>query len=211
MSAIDLKQNFSRILKTLEGQGMKTTNIAKSMGYTTTSQLHSILNGDGLVSTKAIISMIENLKVNPNYLFLGKGEMFLTDENEIEELRKKVQELEHNHNEAVKTVFSLYGIIQKLEKRNADLIDLTSAAIKYHKGQQEDKTGNETNNQVFDISKDIFNKKLQDTFKSIIPAVIEPITIGDVEKYLEGEAAKEEEKEKAKEKKITSSLIESKK
>ena len=211
MSAINLKQNFAKILSNLEGHGMKTTNIAKSMGYTTTSQLHSIIDGDSLVSTKAIISMIENLNVNPNYLFLGKGAMFLTDEDEIEELRKKVHELEHNHSEAVKTVYSLYGIIQKLEKRNADLIDLTSAAIKYHKGQQEDKTDNETNNQVFDISKDILNKKLQDTFKSITPAVIEPITIGDVEKFLEEEAKKEEEKEKAKEKKLPSSLIESKK
>lgn len=211
MNSIDLKQNFARILRTLEGQGMKTTNIAKSMGYTTTSQLHSIIDGDSLVSTKAIISMIENLKVNPNYLFLGKGAMFLTDEDEIEELRKKVHELEHNHSEAVKTVYSLYGIIQKLEKRNADLIDLTSAAIKYHKGQQEDKTDNETSNQLADISKDIFSKKLQDTFKSITRAVIEPITIGDVEKLLEEEAKKEEEKEKAKEKKLPSSLIESKK
>lgn len=96
-------------------------------------------------------------------------------------------------------------------ERNADLIDQTSAAIKYHKGQQEDKTDNETSNQVADISRDIFNKKLQDTFKSITPAVIESITIGDVKKYLEEEAAKEEEKEKAKEKKIPSSLTESKK
>jgi len=207
--SVELKQNLSAILRALEERGMKTTNIAKSMGYTTTSQLHSIIDGDSLVSTKAIISMIENLNVNPNYLFLGKGAMFLTDEDEIEELRKKVHELEHNHSEAVKTVYSLYGIIQKLEKRNADLIDLTSAAIKYHKGQQEDKTVNEISNQVVDISKDIFNKKLQDTFKSITPAVIEPITIGDVEKFLEEEAAKEEEK--AKEEKIPSSLKESKK
>jgi|GEM_PF-733902 predicted transcriptional regulator len=209
--SVELKQNLSAILKALEERGMKTTNIAKSMGYTTTSQLHSIVDGDSLVSTRAIINMIENLSVSPTYLFLGKGAMFLTDEDEIEELRKKVHELEHNHSEAVKTVYSLYGIIQKLEKRNADLIDLTSAAIKYHKGQQEDKTDNETSNQLADISKDIFNKKLQDTFKSITPAVIEPITIGDVEKFLEEEAKKEEEKEKAKEKKLPSSLIESKK
>jgi len=209
--SVELKQNLSAILSALEERGMKTTNIAKSMGYTTTSQLHSIVDGDSLVSTRAIINMIENLSVNPTYLFLGKGAMFLTDEDEIEELRKKIHELEHNHSEAVKTVYSLYGIIQKLEKRNADLIDLTSAAIKYHKGQQEDKTDNEISNQLADISKDIFNKKLQDTFKSITPAVIEPITIGDVEKYLEEEAAKEEEKQKAKAEKIPSSLKESKK
>jgi hypothetical protein len=135
MTSLDLKQNFSRILRTLEGQGLKPTSVAKSMGYTTTSQLHSVIDGDSLMSTKAIINLIENLKVNPTYLFLGKGAMFLTDEDEAEELRKKVRELEHNHSETVKTVFALNDMIQKLEKRNADLIDLTSAAIKYHKGQ----------------------------------------------------------------------------
>ena len=158
MSAIDLKQNFSRILRTLEGQGMKTTNIAKSMGYTTTSQLHSILDGDSLVSTKAIISMIENLNVNPNYLFLGKGAMFITDADEVEELRKKIHELEHNHSEAVKTVFALNEIIQKLEKRNADLIDLTSAAIKYHKGQKQDETENTTDNSFIDNRQELMKK-----------------------------------------------------
>ncbi len=190
MSIVEIKQNLSAILKALEEKGMKTTNIAKSMGYTTTSQLHSILDGDSLVSTKAIINMIENLNVSPTYLFLGKGAMFLTDEDEIEELRKKVHELEHNHSEVVKTVYSLYGIIQKLEKRNADLIDLTSAAIKYHKGQQEDKTENETGSRVMDDLDEILKK-------------VAPITIDDVKKYLEGEEEKEE--------KIPSSFKESEK
>ena len=156
--SVELKQNLSAILRALEERGMKTTNIAKSMGYTTTSQLHSIIDGDSLVSTKAIISMIENLKVNPNYLFLGKGAMFLTDEDEIEELRKKVHELEHNHSEAVKTVFALNEIIQKLEKRNADLIDLTSAAIKYHKGQKQDETENTTDSSFIDNRQELMKK-----------------------------------------------------
>ena len=38
------------------------------------------------------------------------------------------------HADAVKAVMELNAIIKKLEKRNADLIDITSAAIKYHKG-----------------------------------------------------------------------------
>jgi len=187
---VELKQKLSAILSALEERGMKTTNIAKSMGYTTTSQLHSIVDGDSLVSTRAIINMIENLSVNPTYLFLGKGEMFLTDVDEVEELRKKIHELEHNHSEAVKTVFALNDMIQKLEKRNADLIDLTSAAIKYHKGQQEDKSDNATGNRVMGNFDDILKR-------------IAPITIDDVKKYLE----KEEEKEE----KIQSSLKESKK
>ena len=156
--SVELKQNLSAILKALEERGMKTTNIAKSMGYTTTSQLHSIVDGDSLVSTRAIINMIENLSVSPTYLFLGKGAMFLTDEDEIEELRKKVHELEHNHSEAVKTVYSLYGIIQKLEKRNADLIDLTSAAIKYHKGQKQDESENITDSGFVDNRQELMKK-----------------------------------------------------
>ncbi len=155
---VELKQNLSAILSALEERGMKTTNIAKSMGYTTTSQLHSIVDGDSLVSTRAIINMIENLSVNPTYLFLGKGEMFLTDVDEVEELRKKIHELEHNHSEAVKTVFALNEIIQKLEKRNADLIDLTSAAIKYHKGQKQDETENTTDNSFIDNRQELMKK-----------------------------------------------------
>ena len=84
MTSIDLKQNFARILRSLEGNGMKPTSIAKSIGYTTTTQLNSTLAGESVLSTKAIMGLIENLNVNPYYLFLGKGDMFLTDESEIE-------------------------------------------------------------------------------------------------------------------------------
>jgi hypothetical protein len=35
--------------------------------------------------------------------------------------------------------------IKELEKRNADLIDISSAAIKYHKGQKEAETNTEEN------------------------------------------------------------------
>ena len=135
---IDLTKNFNEICDALFRKKMNVTGIAKAMGYTTSAQLHSVMEGDSLISTKAIINLIDNLNVNPLFLFLGKGSMFFTDEDELEELRKKNQELTHNHSEAVKTVLALNEIIQKLEKRNADLIDLTSAAIKYHKGQVQD-------------------------------------------------------------------------
>lgn len=155
MATIDIKQNIGRLLRTLEGNGMKPTSIAKSMGYTTTSQLHSVLEGDSLISTKAIINLIENLKVNPTYLFLGTGEMFLSEENEIDELRKKNQELAHNHNEAVKVVIALNDTIKKLEKRNADLIDLTSAAIKYHKGLAPEETFIELSSETDPVKKNL--------------------------------------------------------
>jgi hypothetical protein len=146
MTSIDLKQNFARILRSLEGNGMKPTSIAKSIGYTTTTQLNSTLAGESVLSTKAILGLIENLNVNPYYLFLGKGDMFITDESEIENLQKENREWIQRHNEALKTIVELHEIIKKLEKRNADLIDLSSAAIKYHKEHKEEETKTEENN-----------------------------------------------------------------
>ena len=132
---IELKQNFARIIRTLLSDNLKLTHIAKSMGYTTTTQLHSALDGKSMLSTKAIMGLIEQFNINPIYLFLGNGEMFLTDESEIEKLRGENQKLMQNHDAALKTVVELERMIKTLEKRNADLIDLTGAAIKYHKSK----------------------------------------------------------------------------
>ena len=135
---IELNQNLARIIRTLEGQGMKPTKIAHAIGYTTTRQLYNSVDGKSLLSTKAVKGLIENLNVNPIYLFLGKGEMFLSAEAEIEILRKENQEWIQRHNEAVKTVMALNEIIKKLEKRNEDLIELSSDVIKYHKEQKQE-------------------------------------------------------------------------
>jgi len=143
---IKLKQNLGRIIRTLEGQGMKPTKIAHSIGYTTTRQLYNSIEGQSMLSTKAVKGLIENLNVNPMYLFLGKGEMFLSDESEIETLRKENREWIQRHNEVVKTVLELNKMVKELEKRNADLIDLSSAAIKYHKSQIVESSPEETDN-----------------------------------------------------------------
>ena len=84
------------------------------------------------------MGLIENLNVNPSYIFLGKGDMFITDETEMETLRRENQEWIQRHNEAVKAVLVLNEMINKLEKRNNDLIELSSSAIKYHKGQNQE-------------------------------------------------------------------------
>lgn len=133
---IELNQNLARIIRTLEGQGMKPTKIAHAIGYTTTRQLYNSVDGKSLLSTKAVKGLIENLNVNPIYIFLGKGDMFLTAETEIETLRKENQELIQRHNEAVKTIMVLNEIIKKLEKRNEDLIELSSDVLKYYKEQK---------------------------------------------------------------------------
>lgn len=136
--AIDLKENFTNILRALEEMGKKPTFIAREMGYTTTAQLNSVVSGESQLSTKAVIGLIENIRVNPMYLFLGKGEMFLSNKSEIDSLQNENHDLFMKHNEALKTIMVLSEKIKELEKRNADLIDISSAAIKYHKGQKDE-------------------------------------------------------------------------
>lgn len=138
MPTINLTQNFNHVFDTLQKKNMNITAIAKSMGYTSSAQLHSVSKGESMLSTKAITALILNANVNPNYLFLGIGDMFLTDETEIEKLRKENQEWNQRHNEAMKTIMELTETVKMLEKRNADLIDLSSAAIKYHKEHREE-------------------------------------------------------------------------
>lgn len=64
--------------------------------------------------------------------------MFISDESEVENLQKENREWIQRHNEALKTSIELRETIKMLEKRNADLIDLSSAAIKYHKEHKEE-------------------------------------------------------------------------
>jgi hypothetical protein len=143
--AIDLKQNFTNILRALEEMGKKPTFIAREMGYTTTAQLNSVVSGESQLSTKAVIGLIENIRVNPMYLFLGEGEIFLSNKSEIDSLQIENHDLFMKHNEALKTIMVLSEKIKELEKRNADLIDISSAAIKYHKEHKEEETKTEEN------------------------------------------------------------------
>jgi hypothetical protein len=132
---VTFKQSFSRIIRSLT-KDQNLTTIAKAMGYTSTAQLHHALSENSLPSTKAVLLLIQNFNVNPIYLFTGQDEMFITEENDPEKLRKEVREWEKKHNEAVKTVLQLNEEIKKLEKQNKDLIEITTAAIKYHQGNK---------------------------------------------------------------------------
>jgi hypothetical protein len=136
MSRIDLKANFTKIYNLLIEQGGKPTSIAHQIGFTTTTQLQNVLSGKSQLSTQAVIGMIANLKVSPTYLFLGEGDMFITDEQEVNKLRKANQDLVLKHNEDQITIIQFKDEIDKLEKRNADLIDMSSAALKYYKEQK---------------------------------------------------------------------------
>ena len=76
---------------------MKFTRIAKAIGFTTTKQLHNAMGSTTCISSNSIIGLIANLNVNPIFLFIGKGEMFLTDENELEVLQKEKSEWERKY------------------------------------------------------------------------------------------------------------------
>jgi hypothetical protein len=147
MTKVNLQENFNRIFEELSvGTVSKVSKIAKLMGYTTTTQLHSVLNGDSLLSTKAIVSLIEKADVNPSYLFLGQGHMFGNDVDAISVLKKENQELNQRLEESGKMVNDLREVIQELKKRNDDLIDLSSAAIKYHQGKKVEEVNMEEKN-----------------------------------------------------------------
>ncbi len=131
-----IQKNFNVIYGTIMNQGIKRTAFAKSMGYSSTAQLSSTLDGDALISTKAVIELIKNFNVNPTFLFTGQGPMFLAEKEEIEELKDQIKFIENQKNKSAKTVLEMREMIELLEKRNGDLIDMTALALKNYKDEQ---------------------------------------------------------------------------
>ncbi len=146
MPQINLQENFSRLFETIEATGNKRTTVAKMMGYTTTAQLNSVLDGTSLLSTKAIIALIENLHVNPTYLFLGKGNMQLTemDKDEVVLVKASLAKAMTDYIDILKREEEYKKRIQELEKANADLLEMSSAALKYYKSKFEEDSKNQT-------------------------------------------------------------------
>jgi plasmid maintenance system antidote protein VapI len=140
----NITQNFTRIYRTIGDQGIKRTAFAKAMGYSSTSQLSATLDGEALISTKAVIELIKNFNVNPTYLFTGQGPMFLAEKEEVDELKEQIRKLEQDKNEMAKTVLKLNEMVKTLEERNANLIDLTAIAMKNIKKEEEEKANKET-------------------------------------------------------------------
>jgi len=130
---IQLKENLAKIVKNLQNQGMKTTKIAQGIGYASTRQLSNTIEGKSLLSTKAVKGLISNLNINPQFLFLGKGDIFIPDETEIQTLRRKNEEWEEKYNKIGEIVTAHIETIEILKRRNADLIDISASAIKYYK------------------------------------------------------------------------------
>ena len=78
---------------------------------------------------KKVQTIIENADVYPSYLFLGEGFMFLTEDTELENLKKRYSEMEKdyfsNRNELIKCKAELGKAIHRYNK----LIDITSIAM----------------------------------------------------------------------------------
>jgi plasmid maintenance system antidote protein VapI len=134
---LNIEKNLNSIYNTLLNQGIKRTAFAKGMGFSSTSQLAATLEGEALISTKAVIQLIQNYNVNPTFLFTGQGGMFLAEKAEVDELKEKVTLLERQKNEIAKTVLEMQGMIETLERRNGDLIDMTALALKNYKEEEE--------------------------------------------------------------------------
>ena len=139
----DLTTSFKKVYEVLINDGVGRTEFAKGIGFKSTTQLEKSLTGEAILSTKAIIGLIGKYEVNPNYLFLGEDDMFISEENSVNTLKAKIRDLEHNNNEALKTVKGLYGEIKKMEKRYYDLVDITSTAMKFHNQKDTEVTDNE--------------------------------------------------------------------
>ena len=127
---INLSDNLRLIVNTLEQRhNMKFTHIAKAIGFTTTTQLHNAMGATSSISTKAIVGLISNLNVNPNFLFLGKGEMFLTDENELEAIQKEKSDWERKFFSIQDELFRCKAELERAVYRYNKLIDITSIAL----------------------------------------------------------------------------------
>jgi hypothetical protein len=97
------------------------------------------------LSTKAIIGLVENLKVNPNFLFLGMGEMFITDESELDSLQKQYAELELKHGKLGDQAIECAKMLKVAEDRYNRLIDITSVALENTRNKQEAEQNKDSN------------------------------------------------------------------
>jgi len=132
MTNVNLTQNFARVIRHLQDEGLGATQIAKMIGYTSTSQLNNSLEDKSMLSTKAILSLIERLNVNPIYLFMGKGDMFLneSEETEFTKLYNTYNNLHSKYNDALDTIKKLKERNSILEKMTSNLLMDTAALMK---------------------------------------------------------------------------------
>jgi hypothetical protein len=132
MGTDDLKKNFiSVITYLLEEEKMNVTSVVKSLGYTTTFQLNRVIDGDGLPSAKALEAIVKSRKINPHYLFLGRGDMFLSnDESETENLIKMNRDLLLENDALRDKIRDYEKIIEKKDVMNENICEMAAVSIK---------------------------------------------------------------------------------
>jgi transcriptional regulator with XRE-family HTH domain len=133
---IDLHKNFGEVIRELEQRGERVTNIALELGYTSTSLINSIVNGDKLPSIKIILKMVERYEVDPAYLFFGEGRMFLFKGLGLDQLRKENEELRKNysalsqmHSKLTESFMTIVQSLDSAEKRYAEQVQVTNKVL----------------------------------------------------------------------------------
>lgn len=116
---MEFNNQFKLVYKELS-KNYKVTEISNSLGYTTTSQLYNVLNGKSTIVSKALYKLFNNFNVNPNFIFLGIGDIFNNNINYIEQVEKLQIELN-----------DVNRLNQELYTQNRKLIDITHNAIDF--------------------------------------------------------------------------------
>jgi len=135
---ISLSNNLHLIVGALKSErNMKITQISKAIGFTSTTQLHNAMGATSGISANAIAGLIYNLNINPSFLFFGKGEIFLTGEDELETIRKQSSEWKKKYFTLQDELLLCKAELERAVHRYNKLIDITSIAL--------DKTQNSEN------------------------------------------------------------------
>jgi hypothetical protein len=134
---VNVNRNFKAIVNYFEEQGMSKTAFCRHVGYTSTAQINEILTTTKKPSGNVLIRMVEELFVNPMYLFFGQGEIVLKEEDvvkdqlflaklQIENLQESIQKIELENKE-------LKQKNEELSTLYAELLESTSKAIQHYR------------------------------------------------------------------------------
>lgn len=120
---MSVKQRFKDLINYFN---KNATTFANDLDVSKTA-ITRIINGDTLPSSKILIPLGEKLKVNLNWLLLGKGEMFDSEDTtpvknkDLEQLTKIINTLEESNEESKKRGETMDKYIALLEQKIEEL------------------------------------------------------------------------------------------
>lgn len=79
---MNYNKNLQKILLELK---ITQTDMSKILGISR-QQFNNIINGRSSLTDKNILTLMNNFNVNSNYLLTGKGPMFLTSDNQDDDV-----------------------------------------------------------------------------------------------------------------------------